>query len=81
MQAKALHGRRKKREDLMVQLQCIAQIQKAFLEGYVQIVLVNMIQPKILGESRRTDGGSSSTTEADECRTILQYLIEVVEAI
>ena len=74
-----------KREDLQCQLQCIAQIQKAFLEGFVQIVLINTIQPKILGESKRSGDGSSgpssSTETAEEIRTIMQYLIEVVEAI
>ena len=93
MQAKNLHAKRKKREDQRAQLQCIAQIQKAFLEGFVQLVLVGIIQSKLLGttitapeQDILSDGltpqqATSLAMESDEIRTCLQYLIEVVESI
>jgi hypothetical protein len=62
---------KKKANDHKPHLRSIEQIQKAFLEGFISIVLIKCIQPKII-DSDRTDC---------ERRTYLQYLIEVVAAI
>ena len=55
------------------------------LEGFVQIVLVNTIQPKMLGEQKRIKDRQLVTRTPqevqEEIRTTMQYLIEVVEAI
>ena len=43
LQARRIFERRVKKEDGFSQMQCIAEIQKAFLREYVQIVLINTI--------------------------------------
>ena len=61
------------------------------MEGFVQIVLIDFIQGRLLGSSgrhfgvnhreRESDSSSSPiATEMTEIRTVLQYLIEMLEA-
>ena len=87
-------NRRKKDDDTLPKLQCIAQIEKAFLEGFVQIVLINTLQPRLLGAIKQINGGDSQihfdkqhvsddsvSISIQEIRTAIQYLIEIVKLI
>lgn len=69
LQAKKLHEQRRRALDFQSQLRSIAIIEKAFLESYVQIVLIDCFQEKFLDGSK------------EEVRTHLQYLVEIVALI
>ena len=94
LQAKSIHDMRVKKEDGFNKLMCIAEIQKALLREYIQIVLINTIQEKLLVGSPLANGAADTTTfsqmndlatlsnyESEMIRTTIQYLIEILDSL
>lgn len=62
LQAKSIYDMRVKKEDGFNKLQCIAEIQKAFLREFIQIVLINTVQEKLLTGSPLANGAPDTAS-------------------